>query len=221
MQAKISDRVINKINISNKNTTYDLSLPDSIRINEYVNLPPDMSAYSDQRFQQGIPVWQLPSDLDNEARYKVTMANELYEGKEALKITAVMLLDDRAKQKQIAIGNTPREPVKVIWFDMESLTILKEIYYGYYFSGPSSTTTVVTVIPGATPLKTPLVSPSARPAASDPPESMQQIETRNETVYQDYSFDFEIPDSEFEIDPQDYPGARITRTEVDLQEKLK
>ena len=41
-------------------------------------------------------------------------------------------MSEETKQKQIAIGNTPNEPVSTYWFDEDSLAILKEEKLGVF-----------------------------------------------------------------------------------------
>ncbi len=103
-------------------------------------------------------------------------------------------MSEEAKQKQIAVGNIPRESVVTYWFDMDTFAILKEEGSGY-----TSECEAAEVNGGGVGVTG---------------TGCQETEIRTERIYENFQFDMNIPDSEFEIDPL---YRRIT---VDASEKF-
>ena len=189
----------NITSICNGNTLYSQIIPNSVEVIEYVNLPPGMVSYCGYFIEKNLDKWQIPLEIADQTKYKVEISEESYNGKNAMKAVVTVLMSEEAKQKQLAIGNTPTEKVVTYWFDRDTLVILKEESHGF------STMSQISVTKGG---PTTVLSETT-------------YETKFERVYSDFLFDIDIPDSDFEMDPANYPGVEFKRTAVDLQDKMK
>jgi outer membrane lipoprotein-sorting protein len=178
-------------------------LPTIANIYEYVNLPPGMTSYCGYYIDKGIERWKIPMEITDETKYKVESSQVSYNGANAIKADVTVLMSEEAKQKQLAIGKTPRETVITYWFDSDNLTILKEESHSFFTRGVADPVSIGgTYEKGNT-------------------ENQMEIELRAETTYEWFHFDLDIPDSEFEVNPLDYPSVEFTKTVVDTQEKFK
>ena len=188
----------NLLGIYNGNILYSQITPDSLKIYKYINLPPEMTTYTNYFINKGSGKWMIPSAITDSTKYKVETSKVDYNGKEAIKAIVTTLMSEEAKQKQITIGNTPRESVITYWFDSNSLAILKEESYSFGTRGE-----VITQKGGTSSVK-----------------NVQEIESKMERIYESFYFDIDIPDSEFEIQPSDLPGVKFTTEIVDMSFKL-
>ena len=192
------------LGINNGNTYYyqsatdNRNTPATIYVYEYVNLPPEMTTYSGYYINKGSERWKIPMEITDETKYKVETSKVDYNGKDAIKAVVTVLMSEEAKQKQIAIGNIPKETVITYWFDSESLAILKEESHSVASRGEVATQKGGTSSIG----------------------NSQKIEVRMERIYEGFYFDIDIPDSEFEINASDYPGVKFIKEVVDLRNKL-
>ena len=50
--------------------------------------------------------------------------------------------------------------------------------------------------------------------------TQRMIETKVERIYENFQFDINIPNSDFEINPSDYPKVEFKTEIVDAQEKF-
>jgi len=193
-------RVGNVSSVCNGNTLYSLVIPYSAEVIDYVNLPPGMTSYCGYFIEKNLDKWQIPMEIADRTKYKVETSEGSYDGKNAIKAVVTVLMSEEAKQKYLADGKTPpAEKVVIYWFDKDSLTILKEETHGF------STISQIAATKGG------------------PTTVLSEItyETNFERIYGDFQFDIDIPDSEFEINPADYPGVEFKRTTVDLQDKME
>lgn len=189
----------NLLYVCNKNTAYSQITPDLMNVYEYVNLLPEMATYCGYFINKGSEKWKIPMEITDETKYKVETSKVDYNGKGAIKAVVTILMSEEAKQKQIAIGKTPRETVVTYWFDTDSFAILKEESHSY-----------ATECEGA----------SATIGGESSEGDCREIEIKVERVYEGFYFDVEIQDSEFEIDSSDYPGVEFKKEIVDTQEKF-
>ena len=198
--------------ICNGNTSYainrslklpDTTLPTTADIYEYINLPPEMTTFCGYYIDKGVERWKIPAEITDKTKYKVETSQVSYNGANAIKAVVTVLMSEEAKQQQVAIGKTPRETVVIYWFDSDNLTILKEESHSFGTKGEAEPVSVT---------------------GSDEKGKIQnqkEIEIKAETVYEWFRFDVDIPDSEFEVNPLDYPGIEFKKTVVDTQEKFK
>lgn len=162
--------------ICNQNIAYSQIKPTIINVYEYINLPSGMSSYCNYFINKGAEKWKIPREITDQSKYNVKTSKVDFYGKDAIKAIVTKLISEEAKQKQIAIGNIPREQVVTYWFDMDTFAILKEEGISY---GTQCEATEV----------------------SDSGTDCKEIETRVERTYKDFQFDIDIPNFEFEIDP--------------------
>lgn len=201
---EISSGTNNHWDIFNGNTLYSQSTnnyrttPPTIYVYEYINLLPEMTTYSGYYINKGSEKWKIPMAITDETKYKVETLKVNYNGIDAIKAVVTVLMSEEAKQKQIAIGNTPKESVYTYWFDSDSLAILKEEHHGIASSGEAV----------------------AQKGGNSTVRNIQVFETRAETIYEGFYFDIDIPDSEFEVNASDYPGVKFIKEVVDLRNKL-
>jgi outer membrane lipoprotein-sorting protein len=182
------------ITICNQNIAYSLTR-SIVNVYEYINLPQGMTTYCGYFVNKGADKWKIPMEITDQSKYKVETSMVEYDGKNAVKAVVTTLISEEAKQKQIAIGNIPREIVVTYWFDMDTFAILKEESHGYGIQCEAT-------------------------EASGSGTGCREIETRVERIYEDFQFDINIPDSEFEIDTSDYPDVEFKKEIVDAQEKF-
>lgn len=185
--------------VCNGNTAYSQTSPNIMNVYEYVNLPPGMTSYCSWAIDKGIENWKIPMEITDKSKYKVETSKVSYNGKNAIKAIVTVLMSEEAKQKQLAIGNTPRETVVTYWFDSDTLAILKEESHSF-----GTISEVSTAIGG-----------------QSTTQNEREIERKTEIIYEGFYFDTDIADSEFEVNPQDYPGVEFRREVVDTQEKFK
>ena len=207
-KCEAGSRLEDSLSICNGNTSSQITysqispttiLPTIANVYEYVNLPPGMTSYCGYYIDKGVERWKIPMEITDKAKYKVETSQVSYNGANAIKAVVTVLMSEEAKQKQLAIGNTPRETVVTYWFDSDNLTILKEESHGFYTIGE-----VYGEIGGQQTTK-----------------NQKEIEAKAETVYEWFHFDVDIPDSEFEVNSLDYPGVEFKKIVVDTQEKFK
>jgi hypothetical protein len=179
--------------ICSQNIAYSQITPTIMNVYEYVNLPSGMTAYCSYFINKGAEKWKIPMEITDQSKYNVVTSIVDYNGKNAVKAVVTRLMSEEAKQKQIAIGNIPRESVVTYWLDMDTFAILKEEGHSY------GTQCEATEISGT---------------------GCREIETRVERTYEDFQFDINIPDSEFEINPSDYPKVEFKTETVDASEKF-
>lgn len=184
----------NLLYICNRNTAYSQITPSTMNVYDYINLPSGMDTYCGYFISKGSDKWKIPMKITDKTKYNVETSMDNYNGKDAIKAIVTLLMSEEAKQKQIAIGNTPRETVVTYWFDTESFAILKEVSDSY-----------ATECAG-----------SADIAGGGSKGSCREIEIRVERVYEEFYFDIDIPDFEFEIDPD----VLVKRETVDAGEKF-
>lgn len=178
-------------------------LPTIANIYEYVNLPPGMTSYCGYFIDKGVERWEIPMEITDKSKYKVETSQVSYNGTNAIKAVVTVFMSEEAKQKQLAIGNTPRETIITYWFDSGKLTILKEESHSFGRIGEVGPVSV---------------TGNSRQSTV---RNEREIEVKTETIYEWFHFDVDIPDSEFEISPLDYPGVEFKRSIVDVQEKFK
>lgn len=195
-----------RISISNGNTlfswgTYDMAMPKLIKVIEYVNLLPEMTTYTGYFIERGGEKWKIPMEITDKTKYRVDTTKVIYKGRKAIKavVTNLVTMSGEELQKQITVGNIPKETVKIFWFDADSLGIIREEYQDNV-----TFTEVATSIGG-----------------KETVGNTIKVEYKVEREYSEFLFDTEIPDSEFEFDPADYPGVEIKREIVDTQDKFK
>lgn len=162
--------------ICNQNIVYSQITPTIVNVYEYVNLPSGMTTYCNYFINKGSEKWKIPMEITDQSKYNVEASKVNFYGIDAIKAIVTKLISEEAKQKQIAIGNIPREQVVTYWFDMDTFAILKEESQSY---GTQCEATEV----------------------SDSGTGCKEIEIKVERTYKDFQFDIDIPDSEFEIDP--------------------
>ncbi|MBI2523081.1 hypothetical protein HYW19_01705 [Candidatus Woesearchaeota archaeon] len=184
--------------ICNGYIAYSQITPDLMSVYEYVDLPPEMTTYCGYFINKGAEKWKVPMEITDETKYKVETSKVNYNGKDAIKAVVTILMSEEAKQKQTAIGKTPRETVVTYWFDTDNFAILKEESQSY------STQCEV----------------SAEIGGESSQGNCIEIENKIERVYEGFYFDEDIADSEFEINPSDYPNAEFKKEIVDAQEKF-
>ncbi len=189
----------NLLYVCNKNTAYSQITPDLMNVYEYVNLLPEMTTYCGYFINKGAEKWKIPMEITDEIKYKVETSKVDYNGKGAIKAVVTVLMNEEAKQKQIAIGKTPRETVVTYWFDIDSFAILKEESHSY-----------TTICEGA----------SATIDGGSSERNCREIKIKVEIVYEGFYFDADIDDSEFEISPSDYTDVEFKKEIVDTQEKF-
>ena len=187
------------LSICNGNTLYSQISPNTMDVYEYVNLLPGMTSYCSYYINKGLEKWKIPMEITDKTKYKVETSEVTYNGQNAVKAIVTVLMSEEAKQKQLAIGSTPRETVVTYWFDSDTLVILKEESHSFGTKGEA-----VSVIGGNSSVR-----------------NEREIEITMERIYEGFYFDTEISDSEFEVNPLDYPGVEFRRTVVDTQEKFK
>jgi outer membrane lipoprotein-sorting protein len=185
--------------VCNGNTAYSQISPNSMDIYEYVNLLPGMISYGGYFLNKGLEKWKIPMEITDEAKYKVETSEVHYNGKNAIKAVVTILMSEEAKPKQFAIGSTPRETVVTYWFDSDTLAILKEESHSFGTKGEA-----FLEIGGQSTI-----------------QNGKEIEIIVVRIYEEFYFDIDIPDSEFEINPADYPGVEFRKMVVDTQEKFK
>jgi len=188
----------NLLHVCNGNTLYSQLTLSLVNVYEYVNLPPEMTTYCGYYINKGAEKWKIPMELTDETKYDVETSIVDYNGEEAIKAEVTVLMSEEAKQKQIAAGKTPRETVVTYWFDPDDFAILKEESHSYI-----TTCEVSEVVGGET-------------QAQD----CEEKEIKVERVYEGFYFDSDIPDSEFEVNPADYPDVEFIEETVDVQEKF-
>ena len=110
-----------------------------------------------------------------------------------------ILISEEAKQKQVAIGKTPRETILTYWFDTDSFAILKEESHSYATECEGASETI---------------------GGGSSEGDCKEIEIKVERIYEGFYFDIKILDSEFEIDSSDYPGVEYKKEIVDTKEKF-
>lgn len=184
--------------VCDRNTAYSQISPDLMSVYQYVNLLPEMTTYCGYFINKGSDKWKIPMEITDETKYKVETSKVDYNGKDAIKAIVTVLMSEEAKQKQIAIGKTPREIVVEYWFGMDNFAILKEESHSF----------------------TTLCESSAERGGGSPEGNCREIENKVERTYEGFYFDADIPDSEFEINPSDYPGVEFKKVVVDAQEKF-
>jgi len=185
--------------ICNKDTAYSQITPDLMSVYEYVNLPPEMTTYCGYFINKGAEKWKVPMEITDGTKYKVETSKVDYDGKDAIKAVVTILMSEEAKQKQTAIGKTPRETVVTYWFDTNNFAILKEESYSYTAECEVASATI---------------------GGGSSKGDCKEIGIKVERVYGGFYFDVEIPDSEFEINPSDYLGVEFKKEIVDAQEKF-
>lgn len=184
--------------VCNENTVLSQITLDLINVYEYVNLLPEMTTYCGYFIEQGLERWKIPLKITDTTKYDAKTSIVEYNGNDAIKAVVTVLMEDLAKQKQIAIGNTPRETVITYWFDIDSFAILKEEYQSYSTECESS----------------------ASITGGSSQENCVEIENKVERIYEGFYFDEEIADSEFEIDYSDYVSTVFEKEIVDVQGKF-
>lgn len=184
----------NLLYICNRNTAYSQITPTTMNVYDYINLPSEMDSYCSYFINKGSDKWKIPMEITDKTKYNVETSMDSYGGKDAIKAVVTFLMSEEAKQKQIAIGNTPRERVVTYWFDTEGFAILKEASDSY-----------ATECEGSVDI-----------AGGGSKGDCRKIEIRVERVYEEFYFDIDIPDSEFEIDPD----IMVKRETVDAGEKF-
>ena len=167
------------LDICNDNIYFSRLGSNLIKKYEYINLPPEMSSYCNWAINDKLEKkFKVPMEITDQSKYDVETSIVEYNGKNVVKAVVIRLMSEEAKQKQIAIGNTPKEQVVTYWFNMNTFAILKEESNSF-----------------GTECKAIEVSGSSSET------DCKEIERRVERTYENFQFDINIPDSEFEIDP--------------------